>query len=193
MRPPPDVAAQATTNRQDTAPALVPVDPGRFPRPNPGPEPWPSPSRPRLPLGFSLTVLALLVGGLLWFRRRHLRPAALPVTGSESPQADPRHRLIVLSDSARAALATRFGPAWGSKTTEEVAADPGLADLVGEPQAGPLVAFLLAADRAKFADAEPAEDWEPWVASFLAGLAPKAASRRVLKPPPTTRKPSQVI
>ncbi len=158
-----------------------PIDPSRFPRPNPGPEPWPVAAGPGW-TGLALALAAVPTLALLAIlaRRMRLRRPHAASAGPDDPPTEPaddRRRLIALADEVRAALADRFGPAWGSRTTEEVAADPGLAGLVGADSAGPLVALLRDADRVKFAGAEPAGDWAGWAAAFLAAAGAGATSR----------------
>ena len=85
-----------------------------------------------------------------------------------------RERLIALSRAVREALVARFGPAWRSKTTEEIAREAGLAEAFGPEDAARLLRFLQDADRAKFADegeppSTPSPDHEEgWVEEFLA-------------------------
>jgi hypothetical protein len=77
-----------------------------------------------------------------------------------------------LSALVRQALVARFGPSWGAKTTEEIAAEPGLADRLGPERAEGLVRFLREADRAKFAGETAATfqgpEWNDWVSAFVA-------------------------
>jgi MYXO-CTERM domain-containing protein len=168
-------------NQEETsAESLVP------PRPNLGPEPWPD--SPRWPgaagwWGVGLALICLLI---LWRRRRRkTRPAVLVdlETTAIDPDSSPRQRLIASSEVIRSALIGTFGPAWGSKTTEEIDADPTLLERFEEAEIDRLVAFLKSADRAKFASAEPelVDDWEEWTASFVSGLAAGATSRSIGK------------
>jgi hypothetical protein len=123
------------------------------PRPNLGPDPIPGPSStPALVLVALLLALAAW-RGVRWVRRRRLRGgrAAHPIM-PDIPAGSPRDRLIAGSEAVREALAARFGPAWGAKTTEELADRPELADRLGAERTARLVALLEAADRAKFAD-----------------------------------------
>ncbi len=110
--------------------------------------------------------------GLLLFalRRQRIvsRARQASPTSPQGPQ-DPRQRLAKLSVDVRLALSGNLGPNWTSLTTEEIAAHPAITN---DPQAPRLRAFLRAADRAKFADnaldADSLEDWESWVAAYLA-------------------------
>ena len=79
-----------------------------------------------------------------------------PTAGPVGDPPSRRARLIALSGAVREALVARFGPAWRSKTTEEIARKAGLAEAFGPEDAARLLRFLEDADRAKFAaEAEP--------------------------------------
>ncbi len=101
-------------------------------------------------------------------RRRSIRIEADSLRSIE-PDGSPGQRLIASSEAVRGALIEAFGPAWGSKTTEEIGDDPALLERIDPDQVERLVAFLKGADRAKFASVEPdsLEDWEAWAASFV--------------------------
>lgn len=62
--------------------------------------------------------------------------------------------MIAWSGAVRDALSVRFGNVWLAKTTEEIAADPGLLLAIGAERLEWLVEFLREADRAKFSDTE---------------------------------------
>jgi hypothetical protein len=109
---------------------------------------------------------------------RHGLPQVLP----ESP----REQWIIWSRVVRGALAERFGPAWGAKTTEEIAAEPALVDLLGPERAGTLVRALGEADRAKFADPSSPDLPTPLpYLELIAALAPapesEAGARSTIK------------
>ena len=95
-----------------------------------------------------------------------------------------RERLIALSRAVREALVARFGPAWRSKTTEEIAREAGLAEAFGPEDAARLLRFLQEADRAKFADegeppSTPSPDpEEDWVEEFLASAGARPERSR---------------
>lgn len=153
------------------------------PRPNLGPEPWDDRAAwPGWVGPASLGLVATLVVVRWRLRERRRRPATAgpgPASGTPDADASPRRRLIAASEAVRGALIAAFGPAWGSKTTEEIAAEPGLADRLGPERADGLVAFLRLADRAKFAGDEspPDEEAASWAARFVAGLATAGAAR----------------
>ena len=163
---------------------MAPADEIVPPRPNPGPEPWSEPPGRIGVLAPWLAAVALLVV-LAWWRlaRRRRARAGAPAEAAGEVAAEavrsPRLRLIAASESVRLALIAAQGAGWGSKTTEEIAADPELAARLGADRASGLVGFLRLADRAKFAGEEPAEGETDaalaWAASFAEGLAAEAA------------------
>ena len=163
-----------------TAAATAPVLP---PRPNPGPEPWTPPRSatvPALSLALALLALAIAAG---WLRRRRARRRVAPRRGATRPAAAPETPMARRAARVREALMARFGPSWGAKTTEEIAAEPGLADRLGPLRAEQLVRFLHAADRAKFAgdpdpdgDAQPGP-WDDWVDDFVAEAGAMSRTR----------------
>lgn len=120
------------------------------PRPNLGPEPMSADGSP------ALATAALLLGGflvlvamaILW-RRRRLADRTTEPPGAfldDSPEA----RLLALRERARTILARRFGPALRARTTEEVAADVQLAEVLGGDDLVRLINLLRAGDRALF-------------------------------------------
>ena len=123
------------------------------PRPNLGPEPWSDPP----PIALLLWVagaLACLV--LIWFARRRLRRSRVGRAGAHlsnygPSDTTPRGRLVAHSHSIRDVLANQFGTAWRAKTTEELAADPRLAEVLGQDQLQALIRFLDQVDQLKFA------------------------------------------
>lgn len=139
------------------------------PRPNLGPEPLPAPN-PWPALGLLLAFLALAILALLLRRRRRRRrkPSPAAVVSMAVPPADtlgsPHERMIAWSAAIRASLAGRFGPAWRARTTEEIAADGRLIEVLGPERSEGLIRFLAAVDRAKFAaeaDGPPVEEILP--------------------------------
>jgi hypothetical protein len=88
-----------------------------------------------------------------------------------------------LAGKVREALASRFGPALRARTTEEIAADPQVREVIGETQVRTLTQFLATADRWKFAPPpqngqeedlrEVLSTWEAWHKSFLVELPAK--------------------
>lgn len=119
------------------------------PRPNPGPEPWPSSPGPG-----SWWLLALLpVAALGWWlaRKRRVAAAEADLATSGGPvDPSPPVRLVRLAERIREALATRFGPSWFAKSTEEISES--LDGVVAPPVREPLLLLLREADLAKFSD-----------------------------------------
>jgi hypothetical protein len=154
------------------------------PRPNLGPEPWPEPDRWPGAVWWG-PGLALLVVYWIGRRRRKAKPVISGEIQAEPVESDgsPRQRLIAASEVVRSALIGAFGPAWGSKTTEEIGADRTLLEFIEPDEVARLLGFLKGADRAKFASGEPdwPDDWEAWVASFVEGLGAGASSRSIGK------------
>jgi hypothetical protein len=133
-------------------------------------------------------VLGLISGALLlWFLRRlrkrdRLRAERIEKACLAGVPGSRRDQLIARSRAVRAALAARFGPSWRARTTEEIAADPALAERVGTDQAARLVAFLREADRAKFAGEADLGPPEPpaafaWLDELLAAFGTEAGAR----------------
>lgn len=156
-----------------------------LPRPNLGPEPWAEPA-PAWRSGAGL-VAGMVILALILAARRHRARLARGRAAADLAGLDPwaggddtpARRLVASSRSVRAALIAAFGPAWGSRTTEEIAADPALAARVGPEVAATLVAYLRDVDRAKFAGEEP-EEADAWVGSAREILA--ALARRPARP-----------
>lgn len=154
-----------------------------LPRPNLGPEPWPEPSPWPVAIGWLAFGLILALAFITWKIRRSPRAGGIAPGESQGPRVDPdetpRQRLIALSETVRGGLIAEFGPAWGSKTTEEIGQEPDLIGRLEPVEVDRLVEFLKLADRVKFASAEPesVEDWEPWASGFVSGLAAGATSR----------------
>jgi hypothetical protein len=153
------------------------------PRPNPGPEPWAEPrSGTATALSLTLAVLALGIAAG-WLRRRRARRRRAPRPGASRPPAASETPMAGRAARVREALMARFGPSWGAKTTEEIAAEPGLADRLGPLRAEQLVRFLLAADRAKFAGDPDADadahsgPWDVWVDDFVAEAGAMSRTR----------------
>jgi hypothetical protein len=158
------------------------------PRPNLGPEPWPK-SSPLESLWLLLGTLILPVAGwLIW--RMVRRRGARSNQGSAVPDTldvTPRGRLVALSTSTKNALASRFGSTWRAKTTEELAAESPLRDVLGPEMLGQLIEFLDRIDRLKFAPERPYHNgqslpeelaaWDPRVAGLIARIEAKANGR----------------
>ncbi len=145
------------------------------PRPNLGPEAWPearNSARWFLPC-VALAVLILAFG--FWNRRKRRsrlsdRSASSDQPGDRVPSE--RERLITASDRVRQALLDAFGPAWRSKTTEEIGRDPQIVDWLDSSDFDRLMSFLNLADRAKFAEDDPPSlpDWEESADTILKRL-----------------------
>jgi hypothetical protein len=184
---------------EPTARSLVP------PRPNLGPEPWSEiPGRGRTWL--VVPVLVALVGAWLAWRivRARRKRSSQGAVSLEPLDESPRGRLVALSSSAKTALAARFGPAWRAKTTEELAVEPALAELLGPDLLRELIEFLDRTDRLKFAPhrsnhtgrslEEEVAAWHPRVAGLIGkigsrsnGRPDKPASRAGAAPVPPAR------
>ena len=125
---------------------------GRIPGPSRGPRR--RRGRQRSCPALALLVVGIAAGWLWWWNTR--RRQSLRQAPRRSDSASFETPMAFWAARVREALIARFGPAWGAKTTEEIAAEPGLAAALGPERAAQLVRFLHAADRAKFAgDARP--------------------------------------
>ena len=160
-----------------------------LPRPNLGPEPWAEPEPAFGPFGWVsgsiLLILALTLTIRRWrwgLRRRSTIDPADSTTPNLEAESSPSRRLIASSRGVRAALIAEFGPGWGSRTTEEIANDPSLADRLGTELAGKVVAYLLRVDRAKFAG-EEFEDSDEWIAQARSFLDRFPRPGRTARPP----------
>jgi hypothetical protein len=166
------------------------------PRPNLGPEPMDEPVSV-VAAAAALGGVAALAGLLAWWtwRRRAAARARRSAKASAPAWVDPnslppRGRMLQWSEMVRRALIDRFGPPWAAKTTEEIAADPDLAGVLGAERSEELIRFLRAADLAKFAGPErnggeyspdQGEDWDGWVSAFVAATAVEAGARSRIK------------
>jgi hypothetical protein len=162
--------------------ALVP------PRPNLGPEPWTT-STSLNPNWLLLAIPCVVV--VVWVFWTHLRrglarsrpDGATP----DEPDITPRGRLVALSMSTKNALAARFGPTWRAKTTEELAAEPILAEFLGPEPLRELIEFLDRIDRLKFAVERPNQirqplenelaDWKPRITGVIARIEARTNGR----------------
>jgi hypothetical protein len=151
------------------------------PRKNLGPEPWPEPS-PLEPFWIFLAVsTSVLVASACWRLFGRARARSRPAgTTTDLPDLTPRGRLVALSNSTKNALAARFGASWRAKTTEELAAEPTLAEILGPEPLKELIEFLDRIDRLKFAVERPNQirqpleaelaDWNPRIAGVIARI-----------------------
>ena len=166
------------------------------PRPNLGPEPWQyfEPMSRWVPAVGVLIFLLLAVLFWWWYRRKvaRARMGILAPGVVDGPDRSPRERLVALSGSIRDALTVPFGNSCRAKTTEELAADRRLEQLLGDEQLRELIRFLDQIDRLKFAaegsqhhpgDAleEALTSWEPRVETLRAHICAKPQNRA--KPP----------
>jgi hypothetical protein len=132
-----------------------------------------------------------LTGVVIWvcsrlFRRgfSRSRPES---RSSRAPDTTPRGRLVALSMSTKNALAARFGATWRAKTTEELATEPILLELLGPEPLTDLIKFLDRIDRLKFASErsnhirQPLEnelaDWGPRISALIARIESKSNGR----------------
>jgi hypothetical protein len=159
------------------------------PRPNLGPEPWSDPP----PIALFLWVAgALACLFLIWLVRRRLHRARVnragPNLANQAPRdTTPRGRLVALSHSMRDALTNQFGTAWRAKTTEELSAEPRLAEVLGADQLEELIRFLDQIDQLKFAPERSnhhheslereLEAWEPRLADLKKKIQAKSETR----------------
>lgn len=140
-----------------------------LPRPNPGPEPWDAGGTSA---AWLLVGLAAAIA-LAWLARR-LRGLQSPSSNSAvvPDDAPADEHLLALCDRLRADLAVSLGPTLRARTTEELSADPRVAQILGDDLPR-LVEILGEGDRLKFAR-RPSAD----LADRLPGWSAWAASRR---------------
>jgi hypothetical protein len=148
------------------------------PRPNLGPESW-SDARPS-PVAGIVAVAALgglLIAWLLWSWRKKMRARIRRDHKTQSPNdATPQGRLVAFSSSIRQTLADRFGTAWRAKTTQELATEDLLVEMLGYEQLDELIRFLDFVDHLKFAPERSSNNhealeseltnWEPRIAAI---------------------------
>jgi hypothetical protein len=150
-------------------PALTPLVP---PRPNLGPEPLSDPAI-FSPLALMVILAGLAIAAaLFWNRRNRKRRSSTPdqnngAADSEEPPSV-RDRLIALSPTIRSALTGRFGPSCLAKTTEELASDDRIGEILGQADFERLIGILNAIDRLKFSVATLCDDDASSLAHHLA-------------------------
>lgn len=167
-------------------PASTPLLP---PRPNLGPEPLSDPSL------IDPLVLAVILAGfvivavLIWRRRVRARRSTAPDHNRGGPSLaeppSPRDRLIALSPSIRSALTGRFGASCLAKTTEELASDDRIGEILGPDDFEHLIAILNAIDRLKFSESTRNDDDAPSLAARVEAWEPSV--RRLTKALETRR------
>jgi hypothetical protein len=148
------------------------------PRPNLGPEPFVE--RPNYTAAIVAGVFvftAIVAWRIRRWKTRRAKIAPPDGTVVATPET-PRDQMIALSTTLRARLASRFGPGWLAKTTEEIAADPALSQLLAPEQLERLGILLREADHAKFADSAAMRE----LAVFTAYLEELAALAGTLEP-----------
>jgi len=163
------------------------------PRPNLGPEPWSEPQSMRAAY-VALVLLVILSWAALYGVRRHRRIARGKREKRphlERPDATPRERLIGLAGSLREALTDRFSARYRARTTEELAADEKLGELLGGELFGQLIHFLDQIDQLKFAPVRPRHhqhaleeelvEWEPRVQNLIAQIRAQPSVKAVTK------------
>ena len=168
------------------------------PRPNLGPESW-----SEAPPVAVVVIVAAALGGLLiawlfwrWHRKRRSR-IRRDVKTPGPHDATPQGRLVACSQSIRETLANRFGTAWRAKTTQELAEEAPLFEVLGDVQLDELIRFLDLVDHLKFAPErsnnhhESLEgvltNWEPRIVAI--GKKIQTKPERKLKPTTADSRP----
>jgi hypothetical protein len=164
------------------------------PRPNLGPETWPK-AVPLAVIWLALLIAAsALFAWVLWrFARKGAGWAEQGLATLDSADVTPRGRLVALSTSTKNALASRFGPTWRAKTTQELAAEPALSEMLGPEPLQELIQFLDRIDRLKFAPERPNQhrqslheelaDWNPRIAGLITKIQAKTNGRPIKRAP----------
>jgi membrane protein implicated in regulation of membrane protease activity len=167
------------------------------PRPNLGPEPWTT-SPPLNPnwLLLAIPTAVVFVWAFWKFLRRSLAGPRQDRAAPDEPDVTPRGRLVALSMSTKNALAARFGATWRAKTTEELATEPTLAEVLGPEPLRELIEFLDRIDRLKFAVERPNQvrqplenelaDWGPRIAGVIARIEARTNGRQNKNEPGST-------
>lgn len=145
------------------------------PRPNLGPEPWDD----RAAVDWIIVIVfVIFIIYFLFFcykiymdiknSRRLRRESA----AGESANDDPKAVWVEWSNRVRAALDLEFGAGHSARTTEEIEADPVIETGLNAERRDRLIAFLRAADLAKFGGesialkTETLSDWQTWIEEF---------------------------
>lgn len=145
------------------------------PRPNLGPEPWDDRSSTDL---FVIIAFALFIINVLLFfykllmeLRTSARSKSSSLTASPAND-DPQAVWVAWSNRVRAALDREFGAGHSARTTEEIEDDSAIKTGMNADRRDRLIAFLRAADHAKFGgesialDPETRLKWDDWVQEF---------------------------
>ena len=178
------------------SPRLVP------PRPNLGPESW-SDARPSLVAVIVAAALGgLLIAWLLWrWRRKSISGIRREMKPQSPHDATPQGVLVAYSLSIRETLADQFGTAWRAKTTQELATEAPLLEVLGREQLEGLIRFLELVDHLKFAPERSSNhheslenvlaNWEPEIAAIGKKITTKPDRRQ--KPATADARPQNSI
>ncbi len=124
------------------------------PRPNLGPETWseePSSVLPFWSAGIALLVLLAGAVGIFFYRRRRSGRRTAKPSPAEALPVIPAAQLLNLAGQIREDLAARFGPSLRARTTQEIAADLEVREVLGVEHLEPMIRLLYLADYCKFA------------------------------------------
>jgi hypothetical protein len=164
------------------------------PRPNLGPESWSEPPPVAVAVIVAAALAGLLIAWLYWRlrrkRRSRIRRAIKPPSAHD---ATPQGRLVACSHSIRETLADQFGTSWRAKTTQELAEEAPLLEVLGDVQLDELIRFLDLVDHLKFAP-ERSNNHHESLASVLAIWEPQIASigKKIQAKPERRPKPATV-
>ena len=164
------------------------------PRPNLGPESWSEPPPVAVAVIVAAALGGLLIAWLFWRWRRKRRSRILrAIKPPSSHDATPQGRLVACSHSIRETLADQFGTAWRAKTTQELAEEAPLLEVLGHVQLDDLIRFLDLVDHLKFAP-ERSNNHHESLASVLAIWEPQIAAigKKVQAKPERRQKPATV-
>lgn len=145
------------------------------PRPNLGPEPWDD--RSFTDLFIIIAFVLFVINALLFIYKllMDIRGSARSNRSSstENPaNDDPKAVWVAWSNRVRAALDREFGAGHSARTTEEIEGDSAIKTGMNADRRDRLIAFLRAADQAKFGgesialDPETRSIWDDWVQEF---------------------------
>jgi hypothetical protein len=124
------------------------------PRPNLGPETWseePSSLLPFWSAGIALFVLLAGAIGIFFYRRRRSGRRTAKPSPADALPVILGTQLLNLAGQIREDLAARFGPSFRARTTQEIAADLEVKEVLGVEHLEPVIRLLSLADYCKFA------------------------------------------